>query len=485
MTDMRFGVAAVSAILALVPGAVFAASPAPAKPEHARAPVVSLWSPALAKTGEFNALEDGFTNGGTLASGDVDGDGNVDLVVGAGPGRLPEVRIFSVTGELKKTFRAYPDWFLGGVRVAVGDLDGDGKAEIITAPGPGMEPQINVFGADGSQVVPGGVWAYGKGFQGGVHVATGDLDGDGRSEIITAPGPGGGPHVRVWNGKMESVSDFFAYDPGMTDGVTITTLKTKWGAAIVTGVESWTSPLVRRFAADGKLLKEFYAYGTSTRSGVSVTGWDMDQDGTDEIVTTPNGSAFADLRVYDLYGTEYRRVNALDADYRGALSVAPVPSGLATMPLAAVVSGPLDKERTIEVNLIQQRLYAYEHGRVARTFSVSTGLARFPTPEMAVSVTEKIPVKRYRWNYGPGNPNNYDLPNVKWNLRILGPYHIHHAYWHNNFGNRMSHGCINVGQADAEWVYNWASVGTSVRVYNGTAVEKAAGVRIATKGVHP
>lgn len=468
-----------------IPAAVLAAGPAPAKTEHSRPPIVSTWSAGLSKATEFKALEDGFTNGGTLASGDVDGDGNIDLVVGSGAGRIPEVRIFTTTGELKKTFRAYPDWFMGGVRVAVGDLDGDGRAEIVTSPGPGIEPQVNVFHADGTQVIQGGVFAYAKTFLGGVHVAVGDLDGDGKAEVVTTPGPGGGPHVRVWKGTMEPLRDFFAYETGMNDGVTVATLKTKWGAAIVTGVESWTSPLVRRFSSNGDLLKEFYAYATATRSGVSVAAWDVDQDGTDEVVTTPNGSAFADLRVYDLYGTEYRRANVMDADYRGAVSVAPVPSGLAVMPVAPVVVGRTDVEKAIEVNLMQQRLYAYEHGRVARTFPVSTGLARFPTPEMKVSVTEKIPVKRYRWVYGPGNPNNYDLPNVKWNLRIMGPYHIHHAYWHNNFGNRMSHGCINVGLKDAEWVYNWAQMGTSVVVMNGTPVEKAAGLRIATTNVRP
>ncbi len=464
---MRNRVVSLLAIVSLLsPTGVFAAHPQamPVPAAFARTAEVTLWSGGFEKTGSFKAFEDGFLNGGSLASGDVDGDGNLELIVGAGPGRAPEVRIFSPAGVSKKMFRAYPTWFQGGVRVAVADVDGDGKAEIITSPGPGIEPQINVFRADGSLVIPGGVWAYAKGFLGGVHVAAGDLDGDGKAEIITSPGPGGGPHVRVWSGVMLPIRDFFAYDTGMNDGVTVSVLRTKWGTAIVTGVESWTSPLVRRFSAEGSLLKEFYAYTTSSRAGVSIASWDMDADGTDEIVTTPNGGSAADLRLFDLYGTEYKRALAMDPDYRGSISVAAFGDRLATMPIAPVVAGPTDIDKYIRVDLSEQRLYAYERGRLARTFLVSTGLARFPTPEMHVSVTEKIPIKRYRWNYGPGNPNNYDLPNVRWNLRIQGPFHIHHAYWHNNFGHRMSHGCINVGKADAEWVYNWAQVGTKVDV---------------------
>lgn len=463
-----------------------------AQPEHARSATVTTWSPAFAKTASFEAYEKEFMNGGNLASGDVDGDGIVELVVGAGPGRSPDVRIFSTSGEWKKTFRAYPAWFSGGVRVAVGDVDGDGTDDIVTAPGPGIEPQVNVFRVDGSQIVPGGTWAYAKGFKAGVHVAVGDLDADGMDEIVTAPGPGGGPHIRVWDiasmqpsSTLRLTRDFFAYASTMTDGVTVAIVQTeKWGSAIITGVESWSAPLVRRFSADGSLLKEFYAYASSSRSGVSVTAWDYDGDGTDEIVTVPNGNMALDMRLYDLYGSEYKRALLMDPAYRGSVSLAPIPGALAAMPIAPVVAGRTDVEKAIEVDLKGQRLYAYEHGRVARSFLVSTGLSNHPTPEMEVTVTEKIPIKRYRWTYAPGSPDNYDLPNVKWNLRIMGPYHIHHAYWHNNFGHRMSHGCINVGQADAEWVYNWSSVGLPVSVTNGLANEKAAGVRISAKGVY-
>jgi lipoprotein-anchoring transpeptidase ErfK/SrfK len=72
----------------------------------------------------------------------------------------------------------------------------------------------------------------------------------------------------------------------------------------------------------------------------------------------------------------------------------------------------------------------------------------------------------YVWSYGPNNPNNYNIPNVKYNLRFRNHYYIHSAYWHNNFGNRMSHGCVNAPYDGAEWAYNWAEVGTPVEVTN-------------------
>lgn len=383
----------------------------PTKGEHARPATMASWDAAFARTDLWTAFEEGFANGGSLAVGDVDGDGQEEVLVGAGPGRLPEVQVYLQDGTLMKTFRAYPEWFYGGVRVA-----------------------------------------------------TADLDGDGRAEIVTAPGPGAGPHVRVWDHRLEMQHEFFAYGADMTDGVTVATVRTPAGSRVLTGVESWTSPLVRRFTADGRLEKEFYAYDAASRSGVSVAAWDIDRDGNDEIVTTQNGGTSADLRVYDIYGTLFRQALVMDPEYRGAVRTAVLGSRLLTMPHLPTVIEVTEHEKQILVDLSQQRLYALERGRMARSFLVSTGLPQFATPTMSVAVREKIPVKTYRWSYGPGNPNNYDLPGVEWNLRINGPYYIHYAYWHNNFGNRMSHGCINVGRDDAEWIYNWSDVGVKVDV---------------------
>ncbi len=62
---------------------------------------------------------------------------------------------------------------------------------------------------------------------------------------------------------------------------------------------------------------------------------------------------------------------------------------------------------------------------------------------------------------GPG----YYLPNTLYNAEFTRAYYIHGAYWHNNFGHVMSHGCINLAYPDAEWVYNWIDVGTPVLIH--------------------
>lgn len=114
--------------------------------------------------------------------------------------------------------------------------------------------------------------------------------------------------------------------------------------------------------------------------------------------------------------------------------------------------------RWIDVDLTNQRVYAYEGDTVVNSFIVSTGTWLTPT----VTGEFKVYVK-YRSNKmsGPG----YYLPDVPYIMYFHGSYGLHGTYWHNNFGTPMSHGCVNLTIDDAGWLYNWASVGTVVNVH--------------------
>src|SRR5437667_253766 len=93
--------------------------------------------------------------------------------------------------------RLAPAGFMGGVRVAVADVTGDGKADVITAAGSTGGPHVKVF-ANGTFAEVGGWYAYSPDYSGGVFVAAGDTDGDGRAEVITGAGQGGEAHVVVY-----------------------------------------------------------------------------------------------------------------------------------------------------------------------------------------------------------------------------------------------------------------------------------------------
>lgn len=123
-----------------------------------------------------------------------------------------------------------------------------------------------------------------------------------------------------------------------------------------------------------------------------------------------------------------------------------------------------DSNKSIYVSLKEQRLRAYENGKLVYSFLVSTGKGKYPTPRGSFSVLDKKPVVNYQWSYGPDNPDNYDLGYVPYNLRVTGHKYIHYAYWHHNFGHTMSHGCINASLQDAKWIYRWADQGIPVLI---------------------
>lgn len=113
--------------------------------------------------------------------------------------------------------------------------------------------------------------------------------------------------------------------------------------------------------------------------------------------------------------------------------------------------------KQVVVVLSQQRTYAFENGVLLRHFVVSTGLPATPTVRGDFKVYLKYDAQRMT---GPG----YDLPGVPWVMYFYQGYALHGTYWHNNFGNPMSHGCVNLRTPEAEWLYQWTEIGTHVRV---------------------
>jgi len=133
------------------------------------------------------------------------------------------------------------------------------------------------------------------------------------------------------------------------------------------------------------------------------------------------------------------------------------PTNVPVKPPVAVSSSG-GGERWIDVNLSTQSVYAYEGNTVVNSFIVSTGTWLTPT----VTGKYKIWIKlRSAPMSGPG----YYLPDVPYIMYFYKGYGLHGTYWHNNFGTPMSHGCVNLRTSDAEWLYNWASVGTVVNVH--------------------
>jgi lipoprotein-anchoring transpeptidase ErfK/SrfK len=115
-------------------------------------------------------------------------------------------------------------------------------------------------------------------------------------------------------------------------------------------------------------------------------------------------------------------------------------------------------EKWIDINLSEQRIYAYKGSNLIASFLVSTGTWLHPTPVGQYAVYIKL---RYTDMSGPG----YYLPDVPYTMYFYSGYGIHGTYWHNNFGTPMSHGCVNMLTSEAEWLFNWSYVGILVNIH--------------------
>jgi hypothetical protein len=217
------------------------------------------------------------------------------VVAGAGPGGGPEVRVFQ--NGLRYSFFAYDPTFTGGVRVATADLNGDGIPDVITAPGPGGGPDVRVYdGVTGSLLRE--FWAYDMHFTGGVRVAAGDVNGDGKADIIAGAGPGGGPNVTVFSGADGArQSSFFAFYPAFSNGVFVAAgdVNGDGHADIIAGADAGGGPDVAVFdGADGALLDSYFAFAAGFHGGVRVAV--SVSDGTTQIVAAAGPGGGPDVR---------------------------------------------------------------------------------------------------------------------------------------------------------------------------------------------
>jgi hypothetical protein len=280
---------------------------------------------------DFLVADSSFHGGVRVASGDVNGDGFDDIVTGLGFGGLPTVRVFDgksgepLPGKLGN-FLAFPRTFTSSVFVAAGDVNGDGKADIITTTGGGTVPQVRVFNGRNGALLSSFL-AFDSKFANGVHVAAGDVNGDGKAEVIVAGGPGSAPQVRVFNpltrkplpGKL---GGFFAFEKTMTNGVFV-------AAGDINGdnkADILTSPVtgeprVQVYSGkNGARLVNALAFDPTFLGGVRVAAVDLDGDGKDEILAAPGGPGLSNPEVLE-YDSKTRQFEGLFPSFFGGVFV--------------------------------------------------------------------------------------------------------------------------------------------------------------------
>lgn len=278
------------------------ATACPGERLYARLP--DIRADASARAGSATAYP-GFEGGMYIAAGELDGDAANEFITGAERPGGPHIRTFDASGGPRRSFFAYDPKFTGGVRVAAGDVDLlPGDDEIITAAGPGGGPHIRVFHEDGGDA--GSFMAYDPRFTGGVYVAAGDVDGLLGDEIITAPGPGGGPHVRVFTAGGTEIGSFMAYDSRFTGGVRVAAadIDGDGAAEIVTAPGPGGGPHVRVFRLNGQEVVGFMAYASSFTGGVYLGSTEQGANRGDFVITGAGEGGGPHVRVWNPNGTE-------------------------------------------------------------------------------------------------------------------------------------------------------------------------------------
>ena len=240
-----------------------------------------------------------------LALGDVTGDQFPDVITTAGTGGGPRVRVFDgKTGEQVNgaigNFFAYDETFTGGVNVASGDINGDGIDDVVTVAEQMGGPHVRAFdGKSGAEL--GNFFAFEEEFQGGVNLAVGDLNGDGKAEVVVGAGAGGAPRVRVfdpttWTTLNGPLGDFYAFDAGQRGGVKVAVgdINSDGQRDLITAPAAGNIGAARLFdGATGAMFWEALPFGPTTLNGVQVSDDIIDADFFE---TVPGNSVEDELR---------------------------------------------------------------------------------------------------------------------------------------------------------------------------------------------
>lgn len=127
----------------------------------------------------------------------------------------------------------------------------------------------------------------------------------------------------------------------------------------------------------------------------------------------------------------------------------------------------VQKGKRIIVDISNEKLTAYDGDTIFMEEPISTGLDDTPTPRGQFTVFKKMPSRYMQGPIPEVSDQFYDLPGVPWNLYFTsGGAVIHGAYWHDHFGSKWSHGCVNLPPQKAKELYEWTELGTTVVVQN-------------------
>ncbi|MFM7539867.1 MAG: FG-GAP-like repeat-containing protein, partial [Planctomycetota bacterium] len=228
----------------------------------------------LSNVASFFVLETSLMGEVSVAAGDINGDGRADIIAAAGRGDPGLVRAYSGTDlSVIKSFFPFGSGYTGGVAISAGDFNGDGIADIACGTGGLVPAKVRVFnGATGALLRN---WTPFVGFSGSLSVAVGDFNGDGRVDLIAGAGAGGRPDVAIFNGATgRRIGNFTTFGSGYASGISVAAVDyfgSGRSQVLVTPLAVNSTPAVRVFDFPGfRLIREFAAMVPP--GGASIAG---------------------------------------------------------------------------------------------------------------------------------------------------------------------------------------------------------------------
>jgi hypothetical protein len=246
--------------------------------------------------GQIFQASPGFTGDIRTAVADVTGDGVPDIVVGSGSTIIATVLVVDgATGQTIFNYKPYGS-FTGGVFVAVGDVNGDGIADIVITPDQGGGPRVQVLRGGDFVKLADFLGIRDENFRGGARAGVGDMNGDGFADLAVSAGFLGGPRISIWDGKLVAQNaylnltrDFFVFDPVLRNGayVALGDVNGDGFADLIAGAGPGGGPEVKILdgvsvlSVGGDLttpFADFFAGNINNRGGIRVAAKNLDGD---------------------------------------------------------------------------------------------------------------------------------------------------------------------------------------------------------------